>query len=681
MPPVNLFYLNLFYIYPERKFVFMKKIFISILFLISQFAFAQNNFKYIVNMEKKQFEYQMQMSEINYPSDYNINVTYYKLNLNLTYNPDYLRGIVTVNAKSNVPSLDSFYLDLTDTLKVDSVTSGGKLLSFKHADEKLSITLDKPYNIDDEFSVKIYYQGVPVPNGFGSFEFGSHDGGKPAIWSLSEPYGASDWWPCKNTPADKADSSDVWITCDTSLTAVSNGSLEKIVNNANGTHTFEWKNHYPIAQYLISVALADYVKYTTYFHYTASDSMPVENFIYPETFSSVKSDLDKTTTMLKVFSERYGPYPFLREKYGQVQFGWGGGMEHQTATSLGAFGQDIQAHELSHQWFGDKITCKDWKDIWLNEGFATYSEAVYFEATQGDTVYRSMIQQDMQNAKRAKGSVYVQDTTSVNSIFNGDRTYDKGAVVLYMLRGITGDSTFFKILRTYASDPKVAYGVATTRDFEADAEKVYGKSLSYFFNEWIYGQNYPSYNVGWNYTSAGNGIYNITLNVSQTVNVNPSYFTMPVKIQINTSAGDTTVTIFNDAQSQQFIIAVKGKPNYLNFDPDNQILKSINITDTVDLTKPKSFHLEQNYPNPFNPVTNIKYTIPVQVRGYIPVKLVVYDVLGREVKTLVNTKQDAGTYHILFPAGAEEQMYSSGVYFYSLTAGDYHSTKKMLLLK
>ncbi len=656
----------------------MKTLLISLIIFISVSAFAQENFKYIVNSEKKQFMDNMRLNKIEYPGDSSIDVTYYKLNLTITYVPNYLRGIVTVNAKSSTQSLTNFFLDLVDSLSVDSVSLNGKLLKFTHKNDKLNITLDKPYNSGDSFSVKVYYQGVPVSGGFGSFVFGSH-AGQPAIWSLSEPYGASDWWPCKDTPADKADSSDVWITCDSSLTAVSNGTLEDVVNNGNGTKTYMWKNSYPIAQYLISVAIADYVQYTTYFHYAASDSMPVENFIYPETFSSVKDYLDKTTTMLEVFTQKYGPYPFLREKYGQVQFGWGGGMEHQTITSLGAFGEDIQAHELAHQWYGDKITCKDWQDIWLNEGFATYSEAVYFEATEGENTYRSMIQQDMQAAKNASGSVYVQNISSVNSIFNYKRTYAKGAVVLYMLRGIVGDSAFFDIMRTYAADPKVAYGVATTADFEADAEKVYGQSLKYFFDEWIYGENYPHYNVSWNYSPAGGGNYNINLNVSQTPNTNPVFFTMPIKINISTSVGDTTVTVFNNLQSQQFIITVKGNPNDLTFDPDNQILKGISITDTIDPTKPKTFYLEQNYPNPFNPVTKIKYTIPVVRNGFVPVKLVVYDLLGREIATLVNARQPSGTYEVSFPLNSSSL--NSGVYFYSLSAGSYFAAKKMILLK
>ena len=642
---------------------------------------SQSNKLALANWEKQSFIKNRAIQKVLYPGDSNIDVTYYKLNLTITYQPNYLIGIVTVNAKSNLSSLKNFFLDLQDTLKVDSVvSSNGKKLSYTHSKAKLNITLDTTYNSGQQFSVNIFYRGIPGSSGFGSFEFGSHNN-KPVIWSLSEPYGASDWWPCKDTPADKADSSDVWITCDTSLTGVSNGLLQKVVNNGNGTHTFEWKNTYPIAQYLISIAISNYTKYTLYYKYTSQDSMPVENYTYPEEFDSLKPDINETINMLKFFSEKYELYPFIKEKYGQVQFGWDGGMEHQTITSLGEFGTFIQAHELSHQWFGDKITCRDWQDIWLNEGFATFSEALYAQAIGGDSAYNNYMQTFIHSAKSAKGSIYVEDISSVSNIFDYNRSYAKGAVVLHMLKGIVGDSTFFKILRTYLNDPKLAYGTATTADFETDAEKVYGQSLSYFFDEWIYGQGYPDYNVQWNFVKNSANTSTITLNISQSININPSFFTMPIQIKIILLNGDTTVTIFNNALVQQFKIGIKGIPLYIIFDPDNLILHDISVIDSVDLTKPRSFILEQNFPNPFNPSTEIKYSIPVQEKGYIPVKLSVFDVTGRLVATLVNEMQPAGNYSVIFTSTKNKIHLSSGIYIYTLNAGSYFAVKKMVLIK
>jgi hypothetical protein len=287
----------------------------------------------------------------------------------------------------------------------------------------------------------------------------------------------------------------------------------------------------------------------------------------------------------------------------------------------------------------------------------------------------------MSNAKTADGPVYVQDITNGNNIFNYARSYAKGAVVLHMLRKIVGDSIFFNILRTYNSDPRFAYNVATTADFESVAEAVSGINLSYFFDEWIYGVNYPKYTISWGSNSVGNNLYNVAINISQKSNSNPLFFKMPVQIKINTTNGDTTVTVLNDQQNQKFDILINAKPRYITFDPNNNILKDLTTTDTIDLTKPASFFLEQNYPNPFNPSTYIEYSIPVQRNGYIPVKLVVYDLLGRQVAVMVNQKQSAGSYKVSFPPVGISKTLPSGIYIYSLTAGDYRSFKKMTLLK
>ncbi len=666
----------------------MKKIFVLILSLtifvfISSYAQSLDHPCAIAkqNYYKKLFK----LSHTNYPGDSNIDVTYYKLDLNIDHVNQKIKGVITVKARSMLAGLTGFFLDLQDVLTVDSVKLDNSLLNFTHSSNKINITLDRSYAEGEEFEVDIYYNGHPGSSGFGSFEFDYYKG-TPVIWSLSEPYGASDWWPCKDTPADKADSSDVWITADYLFYSVSNGSLMGITDNGDGTRTFKWKNHHPIANYLISVAMTDYEIYRNYFVYAPGDSMEIVHYLYPDHLKSEKANLDKTPEMLSIFSNLFGLYPYIDEKYGHAEFGWGGGMEHQTVSSMGAFGPGIVSHELAHQWFGDKITCKDWHHIWLNEGFATYCESLYKEAKYGQDNYKSSISYEMLSAKNAVGSIYVQNIDDVGEIFNGSRSYAKGAVVLHMLRGVLGDSTFFNVLYSYINEPQLAYGVATTEDFQRVAEQVSGKDLDYFFKEWIYGEDYPVYSLDWGYSQIENNRYNLRIRVQQASHGNPTFFTMPVTVRVTTALGDTSLSFFNNQQDQTFYTEVIGEPQSIEFDPDNWILKSIDTITTAMEDKPVlplEFNLYQNYPNPFNPTTTIKYSIPTSSPltkrrtevGFVTLK--VFDILGREIKTLVNKKQSPGSYSVIFNAGD----LPSGLYFYKLTAGEFSQTKKMLLLK
>ncbi|MCF8242011.1 MAG: T9SS type A sorting domain-containing protein [Melioribacteraceae bacterium] len=655
----------------------MKNLFFLILltFVITTNTYSQSATEICSKGKIQRLEKLLKASEINYPGDENVDMTYYKLNLNITFSPSYIDGIITVRGKSMVNDLSELYLDLTGSFTVDSVIAGAESLSFNHVDTRVYITLDSLLSQNDEFEFDIYYQGSPGNSGFGSYEATYHDG-SPVIWTLSEPYGAKDWWPCKDTPADKVDSSDVWITANDIFVTVSNGNLEDVIDNGDGTKTYKWDNDQRIAQYLISIAMTNYEKIERSF--TWEDvTMPVDHYIYPENnIQSRIKDLNRTTNMLEIFSNLFGPYPFLDQKYAHAEFGWGGAMEHQTASTMGAFFSSIVAHELAHQWFGDMITCKDWHHIWLNEGFATYSESLYLEHSAGWQYYMADVQGNMSSAKGAVGSIWVENINSVSQIFSGARSYAKGSVVLHMLRGVLGDSLFFESLRTYADDPELKYDVATTEDFQSVVEEVTGEDLDYFFSEWIYGENYPRYSYEWGSTNQTDGTYEVYLKINQQRNSNPAYFTMPVQIGVNTTQGDTIVTVFNNTGLQEYYFTVSGRPTSLTFDPDNWILKDIvGITEVAydDKGIISDYKLNQNYPNPFNPTTTISYEIP----SASDVTLKVFDVLGNEVATLVNEHKQSGRYQVEF----DGSKLTSGVYFYQITAGEFSATMKFSLIK
>jgi aminopeptidase N len=577
-----------------------------------------------------------------YPGDENVDVTYYRLNLSVTYSPKYLIGDVLINIKAKT-GLTTCFLDLNSKLKVDSVKAAGKRLTFTHANNRLDVTLSQQLGTGQSASINVYYQGTPLANG--SFSFGTINQNKSqAIWSLSEPYGSPDWFPSKDNPADKADSSDVWITAPTYFVSVSNGTLQNVSTNANNTKTYRWKNRYPISPYLISIACSNYTQYNNYYKYNATDSMLVSHYVQPDNLTAAnKQNLDQTVTMLKVFSEKFGAYPFLKEKYGHAECGFGGGMEHQTCTSVGSYGQSLIAHELAHQWFGDKITCQTWEHIWLNEGFATYGEAIWQEYLGGKTAYNAFIQAQMVRAKNATGSIFVRNVANSNEIFNSNRTYAKGSIVLHMLRGIVGDEKFFLILRTYVAS-KYAYANATTEDFQSVAEAVMGQKLDYFFKEWIYGEGFPTYSFGWTYEPKPNNVYRINLTVKQSARTTePTLFTMPIPFQIKTSVKDSTAFVFNNQAEQYFNIDVKGRPETISLDAENWVLKNLDSTPLITgIEELPNTHYFKVFPNPATENVTVEFRLKLPAK----VNIKMLNLEGKTVRILANELFPVGT-HII----------------------------------
>ncbi|MBC7408670.1 MAG: T9SS type A sorting domain-containing protein [Arcicella sp.] len=659
----------------------MKKLLVLLLLLISTLCgFAQEDVNEcatgkILSLTKRNQNARMQAPQA---VDNNIDITYYKLNLSVNYTPKNIKGEVTINAKNKIVTLDQVTIDLQNTLTTDSIKIGNRKLTFIHQSNQILIKLDKIYAENQLLSFVIYYHGIPGSSGFDSFVFGTHNNAKDmAIWSLSEPYGSPDWFPCKNSVDDKADSSDVWITADKYFTSVSNGILEKTIENQDGTRTYQWKNRYPIAQYLISIAMSNYTLYQNQFNFEGQTTMPITHYIYPESLTSTnKIALDKTSFMLDLFSKKFGLYPFIKEKYGHAQFGWGGGMEHQTCTSLTVPNSGFEtliAHELTHQWFGDKITCKNWESIWLNEGFASYGECVYTEATGGKSAYDAYIKSFMTSAKTAKGTIYVQNVSDINEIFSSSRTYRKGASVLHMLRGIVGDDKFYKILQTYTAS-KNAYGNATTEDFQAVAEQVYGQKLDYFFKQWIFGENYPKYKFQWLSQPVADGTFKVKAEVSQSLNTTPAFFTMPIQLSISGGLGDTTITVFNDKQSQTFEFVLKSKPTNVIFDPNNLILKDL---ETINVLGSEPIIYDDFgltiAPNPSSEDIDVSFRL---AKSSI-VKISIIDFSGKEVLMQSEEKLQTGNYS----RNLKISQFQSGTYILNLNVDGLNESRKLVTVK
>lgn len=555
-------------------------LFLTLLFALST-AFAQEQptipqvRQMIREFEKERFQRQQQyLAKTATLNQTHYDVTAYTLNLGLWPDIQLLQGSVVMAGRSKANSLASLEIDLFANMMVDSVRQNGTALSYTHAGDLLTVQLPAPLNQNDPFAVEIFYHGNPQGGGLGTWGWDQHQG-VPMIWTLSEPYGAPAWWPCKDDPADKADSVFLNITVPNNLVVASNGLLQGITPQAGNRHTYHWAHRYPISNYLVSLAITNYAEFSNWYVSASGDSMKLTYYVYPEHLNAAIEDFSVTPAMMSAYAARFGEYPFLNEKYGMAIFPWGGAMEHQTMTSYGAglvtgmhWYDWINAHELSHQWFGDCITMRYWSHIWLNEGFASYAEALWAESQGGWSAYHNyMLSQD---PGFFQGSLWIEDSLNVGALFS-NTVYDKGSWVLHMLRGVMGDTLFFTALKNYATDPNFYYGNAVTEDFQAVCEAVYGQSLEWYFEEWVYREGRPNYVYTWQ-TAPVPGGYQTTLTLMQS---NAIPYKMPLQLRLSAGLQSADFTVWDSLNYQEFQFTTAFEPTELTVDPDNWVLKTI----------------------------------------------------------------------------------------------------------
>jgi aminopeptidase N len=543
----------------------------------------------------------------------NYDLKYQRLELEIDPNIYYIKGAITSYFDIIKTNVNSIYFDVTDSLTIDSVIYHGTNLAFSKSEiDILKIDFPNSLSQGDFDSLTVYYQGEPPSgNGFGSFVQDFHDN-EPIIWTLSEPYGAKDWWVCKQGLSDKIDSIDVFITVPNGNKVASNGLLINEITQGNET-TFHWKHRYLIETYLIAIAVTNYVEFSDYFDLQNGDSLLLLNYVYPEDSASLRNKSDRLLDFMAIYSEIFGAYPFPTEKYGHAQFSRGGGMEHQTMSFMTNFGFELMAHELVHQWFGNKVTCGSWEDIWLNESFATYFTGIAYERIFPDLYWRPWREIQMENARGLPNqSVFVDDTTSVERIFSYPTTYAKGGMMLHTLRWKVGDAAFFQAIYNYVNDPKLAYSYARSADFIKHVEITSGMDLTEFFSDWLYGSGHPSYTILWEIISESE--MKITVNQSQT-DVSVPFFELPLPIRIQTGTQTQDFVLDHTFNGQIFTLNTDFQPDTLIFDVNLWILKgSVLIYQIQSLETMLSIS-----PNPATDFIDIKLKNSIETIDFIEV--------------------------------------------------------------
>jgi len=499
-----------------------------------------------------------------------------------------LRGNYTVNRGLTGNPADDNAVTLNGTTLAPVTVPPGDNSSYARR-----VTLDRAYSAGEEFTIRVDYTGVAVSVGFGSIEFGEQIG-VPIVATLSEPYYTGTWVPVKDgdvqQPGDNADKAlfTLAVTAPDSLRTTSNGLLVGTDDVAPGKRTYRWRTDYPMATYLAAFSTTNYTVWTREYVYPldggGSGVMPVEFHIYPTSDTAGnRTAWERTLQMLATFRPIYGEYPFIEEKYGIYQFPFGGGMEHQTNSGQGTFNESVTAHELAHQWWGNDVTCRTWRDIWLNEGFATYGEALWQERKPGSSGLPAL--HSAMNSRRptaVNNSVYVYNPNSVNRIFSSNYSYRKGAWVLHMLRKVVGDETFFAILGEFRD--QFSGSAATTDEFVAVASAVAGRDLTDFFRQWVYGVGAPAYAFGWqNVTIHGQDYLRVSLRQTQNENwpgagAPPGQFVMPIDVRIDDAGGSHTRTLDNTARTQHYLIPLDAPASGFSLDEFNWIL----ATDKVE---------------------------------------------------------------------------------------------------
>ncbi len=574
------------------------------------------------------------LSRDDYPpppaGDRGFDVLTYDLDLTILPDSYSIDGRLAMTLVVLAAELDTVRLDLVDELSCTRAGSDGRDLAFHHEADALLVALPSTPAMGDTLTLDLAWNGRPPRHGQMQVGllFRSHDGGTPdnpaddvpVVANVSEPWSAHSWWPCKDHPADKALVSCA-ITVPDSLAAVSNGTLLGSEAVEPDLRRFRWREAYPLPTYLVCLAVSDYESWSE-----ECLGVELQFHVFPPDRARAEADFAPTCAMLEFLTGLVGPYPFAGEKYAQVEIKWIGGMEHSTATGIsqllltgdGRY-ENLILHELAHHWFGDSLTPGRWRDLWLNEGFARFCEALWVEHRQGPEAYRDF----MHAIGRGRHETWFVGDGLLGDpapILPNTMVYDKGAWLLHSLRVLLGDEAFFRLLRDYAGRPDLVHGTVLRGDFQSAAETAAGRDLDALFAPWLETESVPE--VWW---QAGFGAHGVDLELGQN---QPTLHEVPVPVVLETTCGIRRVAAVLRERRATFHWDSDCPVTGVRVDPDSLVfMHRVAAAGSLTPARPP-LEVAGPLPNPA-PTRGAEFLLYLENEGTVSARL--YDVRGHLV--------------------------------------------------
>lgn len=575
-------------------------------------------------------------------------VLHYELDLRVTPDSSWVGGTVRARLVA-LEALGSVVLDLLDNMVVEDVRYDGAAAAWTHEGDTLAVAVPGgALAPGDSATVAVDYHGFPVREGFVGYRvtvFNDDDffpdPTQPVLMTLSEPDGARSWWPCHDNPYDAATFDFALTLPDSFQLGLPGTEVERTVW-PNGWRRQRHTLGQPVPAYLLSIAAAKYASWrdsTTVHRWPGGEPvvLPIEHFVAPTLEAAGRNSWQNTGKVLNWLEQEFGPYPFPDEKYGHAMFVFGGAMEHPTLSSMGQgtvgvssdpvtgapAGEWIMVHEAAHQWFGDCVRLERWGEIWLNEGFARWCEALWQEVEYGFAAYKDRM--ELFRFPAFSGPVRDPD------VLFGSTVYNKGAWILHMLRQVMGREELLLAMRNYVTDPALRFQAVSTSDFQAHCEDVHGGPLDWFFDPWLDRVGRPSLGISWRAEGE-----DLRVEVEQRA---AEDWQLPLVVRLTRPDGSQVKAMLPvpAERNSSFLLPGLADTRVLEADPERDWLVDVEVASSV-FPPGRTLVLDAPFPNPFNPTLNISAVVGVAQRVHAEI----FDLRGRRVVELFDAEVEPG---------------------------------------